>query len=136
MQKKFLGMPLHYSLIAGAVLFVGWMIYLNTATMSPDALADMEARQQQRIAKEVEQKQKAKVDAITLLTDCEIKLKQTLKNPKSLEYKITSDHVKYNADDIRVSFPYRAENGFGGMTQGHALCIYDIKGGFKESEFN
>ncbi|WP_131667364.1 hypothetical protein [Psychrobacter pygoscelis] len=135
MKKQLFGMPLHYSLIAFAVVFFGLMIYLNNSTMSPEGLAEMEARQAQRVQDELDAAKANRLKPEVMSADCQTRLQKTLKNPKSLDMTYSPDNVRNNGDEIVVSFDYRAENGFGGMTGGHATCAYTLNGYHKSSNF-
>lgn len=123
-MKKLFGLPAKYTIGTFLVLFLGLIVYLNTATMSSESLAAMDSRQQSAeqavIAK--------KTSDISLISDCQARLQQTLKNPKSLEFNYSSDYINRRANDIVVQFPYLAENSFGALTQGFAECVYNLGG--------
>ncbi len=123
-MRKLFGLPAKYTIGTFLVLFLGLIVYLNTATMSPESLAAMESRQQSAeqavIAK--------KTSDISLISDCQTRLQQTLKNPDSLEFNYSSDYINRRANDIVVQFPYLAENSFGALAQGFAECVYNLGG--------
>lgn len=123
-MKKLFGLPAKYTIGTFLVLFLGLIVYLNTATMSSESLAVIDSRQQS-----AEQAVIAKrTSDINLISDCQTRLQQTLKNPKSLEFNYSGDYINRRANDIIVQFPYLAENSFGALTQGFAECIYSLSG--------
>lgn len=123
------------ALIVAAGLFWGLIFYLNNSTMSPESLDAMMERQADYEKSESEKPKKSSTNT-KLITDCQIRLKSTLRNPSSLELKVSSNQATNTSDGTRVSLPYSAENGFGGMTAGHAVCVYDASGNVISTQFN
>ena len=123
------------ALIVAAGLFWGLIFYLNNSTMSPESLDAMMERQADYEKRESEKPKKTN-SSTKLITDCQIRLKSTLRNPSSLELKFSSNQATNTSDGTRVSFPYSAENGFGGMAAGHAVCVYDTNGNVISTQFN
>lgn len=123
------------ALIVAGILFWGLIFYLNNSTMSPESLEAMDQRQADHEKRESEKPKKSSGNT-KLITDCQIRLKSTLRNPSSLELKFSSSQATNTSDGTRVSFPYSAENGFGGMAAGHAICVYDTNGNVISTQFN
>lgn len=124
-----------YAFGFAALIFGGTVTYLNNATMSPeklDAMMERQAEYQEKYGK----KENTGTSSVALITDCQLRLKATLRNPSSLKMQISSSQAQKTSEGTRVSLPYSAENGFGGMTSGHAVCVYDSQGKLTSSQFN
>lgn len=127
--------------IASAVLIiVGTFITINKSRSdredfiknNPEAYAAEQAeiakRDSERQAQESQKQEGRKTSEATLLTLCQINVKNSMKNPKSFDMNYGSKQLSTTIDGYAIKFSYTGTNSYNATITSVASCSFDKDG--------
>lgn len=127
--------------IASAILIIFGTIMLNSKKQenhlkyieeNPEAYAAEQAetakRDAERQAQDVAKKEGRKTSEATLLSLCQINVKNSMKNPKSFDMNYSSKQLSTTTDGYAIKFSYTGTNSFNATITSVASCSFDKDG--------